>query len=139
MATRTRSSSLSPQRPSLLSDWLSPTRYCKLLRFNATSCEIARAKVNTTSHVPTHSSLTISIKPGASSWYHAFGGSWWLGKTQLSSNGPRRYVVRFLENDNTGLVPIFIPDCAYNTAVHVSCGSWCLHTRSQTSTLRCYI
>ena len=71
---------------------------------------------------------------GASIWYHSFDGSWWLDKVKQPSNDLRRYVIRFFDNPGPALMEL--PESAYNKALHVSCGSWCLQTHSRSNPLQ---
>ena len=71
--------------------------------------------------------LSAPLPIGASIWYHAFDGSWWLGKIKQPSNVLGRYAVRFLDNPGPALIDV--PESA-------PCGSWCLQTHGRTNPLQ---
>ena len=145
MGTGNGSSSRPTPYSCLLGEWPRPppthTRQYQQLRINAG--EIARA--NGKCHLPGSYRLVTNdiyrtrflsapLPIGASIWYHSFDGSWWLGKSKQPSNALGRYAVRFLDNPGPALIDL--PESAYNTALHVPCGSWCLQTHGRTNPLQ---
>ena len=119
------------------------TRQYQQLRINAAARELARAKGErylpgsyrlVTTDVYRARFLSAPLPIGASIWFHSFDGSWWLGKIKQPSDALGRYIVRFL--DNPGPVLLDLPDSAYDTALHVPCGSWCLQTHGRTNPLQ---
>ena len=68
--------------------------------------------------------LSAPLPIGAFTWYHSFDGSWWLGKVKQQPIVLGRYIIRFLDKPGPALIKL--QELAYNTALHVTCGSWCL-------------
>ena len=119
------------------------TRKYQQQRINAASREIARSKGERhllgsyrlpTDDVYRARFLSAPLPIGASTWYHSFYGSWWIGKVKQPPNDSGRYVIRFL--DNPGPAPINLQESTYNTALRAPCGSWWLQTHGRSNPLQ---